>query len=172
MKPTLNMFDRIMLPVLALASLMVLVGSYVAGQAPLGALWGLAVVGFAYVLYQASRIGSPLLTAATAAVVMVGYLGPVIVHWRIANDYWRNYIWRPLGPYSFAAITVTVIEAAFFALPLGAGVFVAWIVQRMRKSRQEPQKRSGGDETGGPVVAGKSGSPPAMPTRENPAGPH
>jgi hypothetical protein len=165
MNPKPNMFDRIMMSVLALTSLVLLVAAYPAGfeGMPLGTLLAFAFVGFAYVLYQAIRLGSPLLTAATAAVIMVGYLAPAITHWRDANDYWRNNIWEPLGPRGFAAIGMTTLVVAIVTLPLWGGAFVAWIVQRVRRGRPAPPPLSGSHAKGPPPLSGTAGPPPMPP---------
>jgi hypothetical protein len=169
----LNMVDRIMMPVLALTSLLILVGSYVADNAPILALWGLAIAGFAYVLYQAIRIGSPLLTALTAAAVMVGYLGPAILHWRDVDNFWSNNIWDPLEleNCSFVAIALAILVAGFVALPIEAGVIVAWIVQRRQKSRQQPHMYLGGDDKRGTDKFAKSSLLSAAQTRCDPVSP-
>jgi hypothetical protein len=130
----INIFDRIMMPALLLASLYILMNSYIVGESsidnPVTAQWVLLVVGVVYVLYQAIRIGSPLLTFTSAAVVLVGCLGPLVVHMRF---YLRNYYWEPLGS-GFTAIAVIALMLAILWLPVVAAAFVAWIVQRKRKN--------------------------------------
>jgi len=129
----LNIIDRIMMPALLLVSLLIMVNAFIVGfssiDKPITAQWVLSIVGFAYVLYQAIRIGSPLLTVTTATVVMVGCFGNVIVH---MNYYWRNNIWEPLGG-GASAIAASMFVLVIVLLPVVALTYVAFIALRKRK---------------------------------------
>jgi glucose-6-phosphate-specific signal transduction histidine kinase len=135
----LNIVDRIMMPALLLASLYILVHSYLSSAErgwdlidhPGMDQWALSVVGLAYVLYQAIRIGSPLLTFITGAVVLIGCFGPLVVN---LKDYLRNYYWEPLEG-GFAAIAAIAFMLAIVALPVVAVTCVAGIARYMRKDK-------------------------------------
>lgn len=134
MTTRMNIIDCIMIPALLLASIYILINSYLVGESsidnPITAQWALSLVGSAYVLYQAVRIRSPLLTFTSGAVVLTGCFGPVIVH---MSYYWRNTIWEPLGR-GFAAVAVSVIILAVVGLPVVGVACVAWIARRKWKS--------------------------------------
>ena len=140
----LNLVDRIMMPAILLASLYVLVSSclvvitaaniveYI--DHPFTTAQGvLLAVGLVYLLYQAVRIGSPLLTFITGTVVLVGCFGSVVVKNTPLNAYWRNEIWNPLER-GFAAIVVCAIVLAILYFPVVAATFVAWNAQSKRKN--------------------------------------
>jgi hypothetical protein len=132
----LNLVDRILMPAILLASLSILVFSChvsnVSDDHPNLAQWVLMAVGLAYLLYQAIRIGSPLLTLATGAMIPVGCFGSVVVKNSVWNDIWRNEFWDSLN--GFGAFVITVLLLAIICLPIVAATLIAWNVQRQRMS--------------------------------------
>jgi hypothetical protein len=132
----LNIVDRIMMPAILLASLSILVVSChvsnVFDDHPIPAQWVLMAVGLAYLLYQAIRIGSPLLTIATGAMIPVGCFGSVVVKNSAWNDIWRNEFWYPLS--GFGAFVVSVLLLAIICFPIVAATLIAWNAQRKQKS--------------------------------------
>jgi len=132
----LNIVDRIMMPAILLASLSILVVSChvsnVFDDHPNPATCVLLAVGLVYLLYQAIRIGSPLLTFTTGAIILVGCFGSVVVKNSALNHFWINAFW--VSPSGFGVYVVIVLLLFIICFPVIAATLIAWIVQRNRMS--------------------------------------